>query len=365
MTSYITALILLAVAVAGVVIRKTYYSVPAHELKRQAERNEPGAREMYRVVAYGSSLRVFLWLLIALPSAVGTVLLARSVPLLVSLVAVLLLLWVSYSWLPASRVTPAARKLTITVTPAIAWLLNYLHPLFVRGADLAEKRYNRPQHTGLYERDDLIELIEQQQRQHDNRLAPEELEIARRALSFDDHEVGDIMTPRKEVLTVQGDATIGPIVIDELHQAGVDFALVREREDGPFTGVLSVKYLGLKSKGHIRDITDPRVYYLHENDTLGEALHAFFTTNAPLFVVMNSFEEYTGVITVENILKQLLGHIPGDGFEQYDEPSAVTARHHKKRSKHHAEPEKAEVPDELSETEAAEKPGEEPEKVVE
>jgi putative hemolysin len=329
MTSYIVALILLAVAVAGVVIRKTYYSVPAHELKRQAERNEKYARELYRPVSYGSSLRVLLTLLIVLPSAVGTVLLARSVPLGVSLIAVVLLLWVSYSWLPASRVTGFGLKLTLFVTPIIVWLLNYLHPVFSRSASLVEGRYNRQPHTGLYEREDLIELIEQQQRQQDNRLAAEELEIARRALSFDDHEVGDILTPRSEVQTVLEGDTIGPILIDELHQKGGEFALVRHKEDGPFTGVLTVKYMGLKSKGHVRDVTDPRVFYLHENDTLTEALHAFFTTNSPLFIVMNSFEEY---ITVENILRQLLGHIPGDGFSEYDDPAAVTGRHHKKRT---------------------------------
>jgi CBS domain containing-hemolysin-like protein len=345
MTDYIAALLLLAVAVAGVVIRKTYYSVPANELKRQAERNEPGARELHRVVSYGSSLRVFLWLLIALPSAVGVVLLARSVPLLVSLTAVLLLLWVSYSWLPASRVTRFGRSLTLTVSPVIAWLLNYLHPVLVRGAGLAEKRYNRDAHTGLYEREDLLKLIEQQQRQKDSRVSPEELEIARRALSFGDHEVGDIMTPRAEVQILSGGATIGPILIDELHQKGTEYALVRDTDEGPFTGVLTVKYLNLKSKGHIRDITDPRVYFLHENDRLSEALHAFFSSNSPLFIVVNSFEEYVGVVTMENILKQLLGHVPGDGFDSYEEPAAVTTRHHKKHE--------------------VEKPGEGDEKVVE
>jgi CBS domain containing-hemolysin-like protein len=74
---------------------------------------------------------------------------------------------------------------------------------------------------------------------------------------------------------------------------------------------------------------EPTVYYLHENDTLSEALHAFFVTNHPLFVVVDSFEEYVGVVTIENILHTLLGHIPGDDFDQYTDSSAVAARHTK------------------------------------
>jgi CBS domain containing-hemolysin-like protein len=85
---------------------------------------------------------------------------------------------------------------------------------------------------------------------------------------------------------------------------------------------------------------DETVYYVHENDTLSEALHAFFVTNHPMFIVVNSFEEFVGIITVENILHQLLGHIPGEEFDQYANLSAVAAKHeHKpKEPKKEAEP---------------------------
>jgi CBS domain containing-hemolysin-like protein len=80
------------------------------------------------------------------------------------------------------------------------------------------------------------------------------------------------------------------------------------------------------------------VYYVHENDSLSEALHAFFVTNHPLFVVVNSFEEFVGVLTVESILRQLLGHVPGDDFDQYTDLAAVAARHPRaKKSKKTAE----------------------------
>lgn len=326
MTSFILALLLLLLALGGVVVRKTYYYLPLRELKRRAERNDPLAGKLYAAVAYGSSLRVLLWIFIALCSAGGFVLFARSAPVWLSLLAVIGLLWAAFSWLPATRVTALGARLTVLVTPIINWLLNYLHPLLSRGASVAEKRYSEV-HTGLFERSDLLELIEQQQHQRDSRLSEEELEIAKRALNFDNQRVSDILTPRKSIKTILADDTIGPILIDELHQSGQDLILVRESAKGPIVGTLQFKQLDLHSQGHVRDVMDSTVYYVHENDSLSEALHAFFVTNHPLFVVVNSFEEYVGVISVENMLRQLFGHLPGDDFDQYADISAVAARH--------------------------------------
>ena len=137
------------------------------------------------------------------------------------------------------------------------------------------------------------------------------------------------MTPRKQIKTILASDTIGPILINELHQNGQEQVLVRESAKGPFVGSLRFSQLGIDSKGQVRDIMQPTIYYVHENDSLGDALHAFFVTNHPVFVVVNSAEEYVGIITVEHILRQLVGHVPGDDFDQYSNLEAVAARHHR------------------------------------
>lgn len=329
MENTIIALIFLALALAGIIVRKTYYYLPIRELKRQAEKHNPLAVKLYTAVSYGNSLRSLLWLYIGLTSAVSLIMLARELPIWVSLLIVGPLLWIAFSLIPATRLTSFGARLTTLVTPPIVWVLNYIHPLLSRAADLVERRYTLPVHTKLYERNDLLELIEQQQSQADNRVSHEELEIAKRALSFDEYKVGDALTPRKRIKTVLADDTVGPILIDELHKGHEDFAIVRETKKGPAIGSLDINRLGIESKGTVRDVMRPTVYYVHENDSLSEALHAFFVTNHPLFIVVNSFEEYVGVITVENMLRQLLGHLPGDDFDQYADLTAVAARHPK------------------------------------
>ena len=345
MASLIVSLILLLFALLLVVVRKTYYSIPVVELRRRARQHDPMATKFYRVVAYGNSLRSLLWFLISVSTAVGIILLARDTPIWLSIIVFLGLLWATFTWLPHSRVTSIGARLTLAVTPVFAWLLNYLHPGLSRGSDAIAKRRHSVNHTGIYERDDLLNIIERQQQQADNRVTLEELEIAKRALHFTDHQVADVMTPRKQVKTVNADDTIGPILIDELHKQDEDSVLVHDKPKGQIIGSLSVSHLNIKSSGKVRDVMDTHVYFVHEDDTLSEALHAFFVTNRPLFVVVNNAEEYVGIITVQTMLEQLLGHIPGDDFDQYANPAAVAHRHQK--PKQSVKPDDADITVEL------------------
>jgi CBS domain containing-hemolysin-like protein len=327
-TELIAAVVFLVLAIGGITVRKTYYCLPVRELKRRAQRRDPLASKLYRAVAYGSSLRGLLWIIIALCSSAGFVLLARVTPVWLSLLVVTGVLWITYSWLPAKRTTKLGTRLTLIVTPALAWILNYIFPLFDRAISLVERFYPAGEHTGLFERADLIELIEHQASQADSRVTPEELEIVKRALSFDDHSVSDILTPAKHVKTILASDTIGPVVINELYQQGQEFVLVRDSREGPVVGLLECKRLDLKSTGLVRDLMNRAVCYLHERDSLSEALHAFSTTNCPLFVVVNNAGEYKGVVSTQNVLRALLGQLPGDDdFDQYTELNAVAARH--------------------------------------
>lgn len=349
MTNILIASGLLLLALIGVVMRKTYFYLPLSELKRKAEAGDELSRQLYRAAAYSNSLKTLLWLYIGLTSAGAIIVLARNLPVWVSLLIVGPILWIVFSLIPSTRLTKIGTSLTTFLTPPVAWILNYVHPIFSRTADVVDIRYTKSEHTRIYEREDLVELIDRQQQQSDNRLTDEELEIMKRALGFSDHQVADIMTSRKKVKVIKSDDSIGPILIDELHKAGQSYALVRDDKKGPFVGSLAYSKLNLESSGQVKDLMNKSVYYLHEKDNLGEALHAFFVTNYPVFVVVNDFEEYVGVISIEQVLKELLGHIPGDEFALYSDMEAVAARHQKPAGEQSKVTEPDKTPDEVVE----------------
>jgi CBS domain containing-hemolysin-like protein len=332
MVTYILAVVFLLLAILGIVLRKTYFALPLIELKRRARNRNKAAIRMYKAASYGSSLKALLWLYTGLTAALSIVLLARELPIWLSIIIVGPILWIIFSLLPTGPISGIGIWLTEMATPPVAWVLNYLHPSLSRGADAVET-YKAPLHTGLFEREDLLKLIELQASQPDSRISAEELDIVKRALQFDTYHVKDILTPINKLKAVSADDVIGPVLIDELHKRGQPYALVREDKKGPIVGILAYEKLGISSQGRVRDHMDKAIYFLNEDDNLSNALHAFFITNQSLFVVIDKSEKQLGIVSIKTILKQLLGHVPGEDFDQYTDSHAVATRHQKSTPK--------------------------------
>lgn len=324
MLLFILALSLLAFSLWGIALLKTYSAVPPRELKRQARAGDQLAAVLYRAVAYGATLRMLLWLFIGLTASAGFVLLTRIAPAPLVFVAVAGLIWYGFAWMPSSRVSEIGAATTRTVTPAIAWLLNYVHPLLSRLESLVRSHRPVTFHTGLYDRDDLIDLIEQQRSQPDSRISSDELGVVVHALSFGDMQVHEVMVPRRVVTMVPESEVIGPILMDELHDKGHSRFPVYGATKDMIVGTLHLRdLLAAKHGGAVRDTMQRAVYYVHEDATLYQVLHAFIVTKHHLFIVINSFEEFVGIITIEDVLEQVIGHKIQDEFDTYDDLRAV------------------------------------------
>ena len=332
MLLYISALIALLLAFSALTLRKTYYYLPEAELKRQAKSGDSLAKVLWRAVAYGQSLQLLLWILIGVFAAVGFVLFARVAPPIFGFVAVALLLWLAFAWTPTTKLTRIGARLSRWFTPTIVWLLSWTATPLSGLTRFGHRFHPVVVHTGLYQKEDLLTLINRQKQQPDSRVAVGELELAERALRFDKYKVRDVLIPRKQVKIVgRGDA-VGPILLDELHATGHSRFPVYGKAPDDIIGTLHLMSLDeAKQGGHVRDFMEKGVIYVHESDTLADALRAVYTTKHQLFVVINSFEEYVGILTLEDILHTLIGHPIDDEFDGHRSIAAVAARHPAKK----------------------------------
>lgn len=335
MTEFIFSVLFLALAALAVVIQKTYFYIPTHELKRQAARHEPLAEVLWRAVAYGMALRILLWILIGLGAGIGLVFLTSLVPTIVAIVAVGVLLIYTFAWLPNTRLTSIGGRVTVWVTPSIVWLLE--HTITVLGWLQSWLRHHVISgHTGLYERDDLVQLLETQKAQLDNRISEDDLAMAQSVLLFGTKLVRDVLTPRRVVKTVSQEESIGPVVMDDLHKSGYSRFPVHSGVSEDIVGVLYLRDLvRAKASGSVDQHMHKQVCYVHEDQPLGEALRAILKTHQQLFIVVNSFEEYVGIITIEDILEEVIGQQIVDEFDQYEDLRAVAARMAAKDHKDH------------------------------
>jgi CBS domain containing-hemolysin-like protein len=338
MVGFILALMLLGIALLSLALQKTYSSLTPKELRRRAREKDPIAKVLYRAVAYGATLQVVLWVVTILAAAASFVLLSCVSPPPLAFVAAVLAIGYGFVWMPAHKATAIGLRIAVWLTPSVAWLLDHIHPLFDKAVAWVQKHRPVTVHTGLYDREDLLELIDRQKHQADSRISSETLELLAHTLTFGDKLVRDCMIPRRAVEAIGAEVAVSPAMISELHGSGLSRFPVYEGDGADDLKIVGTLYLRdlitLKHSGTVADVMKKRVYYVHEDHPLEQVLDAFLKTHHHIFVVVNSFEEFVGIITIEDILEQILGAKIVDEFDQYDDVRAVAA--HRAQATHHS-----------------------------
>jgi len=323
-----------------ILLYKLYNSVPALELKHQARSSNKRAQSLYKVANYEASLDVLLWLLGTVSGAVLFIWSARTNWWLAGIVMVISA-WLII-WAPAPRWGGWAGALSSVTAKYFAALLSFLNPVLGRIAAWYPPAGRLRLHTGLYEKKDLLDLLSKQNKQLDNRIDSSDLRIADGAISFGDKLVRDVMTPRRKVKFVGAADSIGPLLMDELHKSGHSrFPVTKDSAKAAspqITGTLYLKdIVGHEGGGKVKDLARKDVYYVNEDSNLRQALGAFLKTHHHLLVVVNSFEEIAGVLSIEDVLEQIIGQPITDEFDSYENLRAVAKEEAQAEKENHNE----------------------------
>ena len=308
------------------VVLKTYRGITVKELRRRSRAGDRQAEVLYRAASHGESLRVFLWVLLGVALSLLFYVLERNLKWWAAVPLALAAMLLIFAWLPASRPSRFGWRLSVLTAPVLVRLLGWLQPFNSRLAIALRNRRTIHVHSGLYEKEDLLELLDRQQTQLDNRISEDELRVARGALTFGDKLVRDVMTPRRVMKTVKADDSVGPHLLDELHASGFSrFPVVGNSKDS-FVGTLYFRDLTDHPQGgKVRSLMKPQVHYVNEMQPLTKVLDAAIKTHNHLFIVVNNFEEVVGVISLEDVLEQVIGRPIIDEFDQYHDLRAVAA----------------------------------------
>ena len=141
------------------------------------------------------------------------------------------------------------------------------------------------------------------------------------------------MTPLSKVYFVKSEETLTPVVLGELHDSGYSrFPVIQ----GSNQNVIGTLYLrdasNVKGSKQVKDVMRQETYFINEHKTLDYALKAFLKVKHHMFVVVNEFEDVVGILSMEDILEEIIGHQIIDEFDQFEDIKAV-AKHSKKPKK--------------------------------
>jgi len=322
--------LLILLGLSAVALQRLYSAVPARELKRLAGRGDHLAARLYRAVAYGASLRLLLWIIVGVSIPAGLVQVLPELPVLMAFLLLSVVALAGFVWLPSLLLTQRTAQGAAMIAPLLAKALLYMHSSLDHLTRLANRFRDIPLHSRLYEKEDLLELLSRQREQTDNRIQEADLDLVQRALRFSDALAADLVQPRKEAYLVNADDSIGPVLLDQLHQQKQASFLVYKDDKDNIIGSLALSdAVSAKHGGRVFDLIRSDLIYVHEDFTARQVLDAFHKTGHQVAVVINNAEEFIGAVTLDHLLQALLGEAHDDDIA-YGDRSAVAAYKPKK-----------------------------------
>ena len=160
------------------------------------------------------------------------------------------------------------------------------------------------------------EFVDQLRRLPSTVLSPSERQQLERVLASGDKSVKDIMTLKKRVVSVEPSATLGPVVLSDLQKSGHGYFPVATKKGQP-EGILALSDVAdiqtAKQRPLVRDLMSEQFSWVEEDTSLDELTQAFLQEKQYLILVRNLDSEFTGVVTIADLMKHTLGVVKTDG----------------------------------------------------
>ncbi len=233
--------------------------------------------------------------------------------------------------IPKSLGVTYANSLAPRLSILIEFLIKILWP-FVKTSVFITRLWGKNSHLNYPTEDDLKSLTELTHK--GGSILPEEAEIVSNALRLDEMTVKEIMTPKSVVLEMPDTTILSDIDLDSDYWR---YSRIPVHTDGVPDSIIGVALRSDVSMALLKGDTDKTLRNImiapdnvSESMRLNELLHRFIVTRRHLFCVRNSNDEYTGVVTLEDIIESLIGEEIVDELDIHEDMQELAKRNVKK-----------------------------------
>ncbi len=311
------------------------------ELKKRAQKDDTKAKIIYALTSDGREIMVAI--------LIGSIFVISLIVLILNsmfwaLLATILATFVVCIFgilLPFAFGEKLGLNVTAAMAPIASRILIVMSPITRPLAKILDGAIGKK--SLLYSKQQLLHIIDDHTVSPYSDISTDEARLVRHSLEFGSKQIKDVMIPRKVVTMVSASDQMGPILMNELHDSGHSrFPVYDAKSPDSIVGTLYLHDLvGDKKSGLVNKTMSSKVYFVHEELDLNHALDAFIKTKHHLFIVVNNFEEFVGILTIEDVLEQILGRQIVDEFDNYENLREVAAlRAKKERSKIHSQTDK-------------------------
>ena len=235
---------------------------------------------------------------------------------LISTVVITLLVLVFCEVLPKSYAKKNAEKLALAFAVPLSFLVSLFKPLVFllnKLSSLFDKGGDEPSVT----EDELKYMIDEIEEQ--GVIEEQESELVKSALEFDDITVNEILIPRVKVIGAEAGSSIDEIrniFMSEMYSR----LPVYDKSLDDILGIITNKaFFKMLSEGRsdIRSIIQP-VPHIADSKLISEAMKDMQRQKVHLAVVVDQYGGTKGIITLEDIIEELVGEIYDEDDEIID-----------------------------------------------
>ena len=217
---------------------------------------------------------------------------------------------------PKSIAKENAEQISMAFSPILRFLMVVLTPLnfcFRMWKRLVSKVF-RPKTTQGISEDELMTIVDEAE--NEGGIDEQEGKLIRTAIEFNDLDAEDILTPRVDVVAVERNKPAEKIAQLFLEH-GYSRIPVYENTVDNIIGVIHEKdfFANQHKEGFRLDDIISEVAYITENTKISALLRLLQKTKSHLAVVVDEFGGTVGIITMEDILEELVGDI----WDEHDE----------------------------------------------
>ena len=176
-------------------------------------------------------------------------------------------------------------------------------------------------------REDLVELLRDVQA--DGLIAADTLSMMEGAVAVSDLTVGDVMVPRAQVVALPGAAPLRELMAQVVESGHSRFPVHGEDKD-EILGVLLAKDLlraVVAGNGRlgVRELLRPAVL-IPESKRLNVLLREFRQSRNHMAIVIDEYGGLAGLVTIEDVLEQIVGEIDDEHDEADDASTLIAAQ---------------------------------------
>lgn len=303
-------------------------SLSPHDLKRKARIGNKEAKKIYPIRKKGNLLLVTLLLGNVAVNAVIAIYLGSIASGFIAGIASTLLITIFGEIFPQAVFSRFALQLGSRVVWLVKIFIFILYPIAAPLAFLLNKTLGEELPT-IYSRHELKELILEHSKNTYSDIDKNEAKIARGVFTFGDKKTKEVMTPKSAVVSLDIKDVLDRKKLVMVGEYGYPRIPVIDKANDDVVGLICTYDL-LDQKNFSKraiDICDRKIFYVNENAKLNDVLNILIKKKLHMLFVINEFSEYSGVITVEDILEDILGK---EIVDEYDVIKKIAKKKNKK-----------------------------------